>query len=431
MSGAESRRTAIRANVGKLLLLAALTPPVIGGIAERASLLGDADAAAGIVAATISTGAVCAVIGALCFGWAADHGPDPVGRRWLWVLLAVLIGTAGLAIAMVPALPALVGGWATAQFGYSGAMALLRTVLATAGAAHRRRGSVVMVLGGYLGIFIPVLLLIALPQAAWVIGGAFALIGLAYTAVVVARARWDRGAIAGLRGGVPAALPPESEPLGEHRGRSSSAARPIGIGAWRLLLVQCLTSIVVAAFVSYHPLDLEQRLDLGGAATVRASALVVAAALGGLIAAALALFARPERLRKSRALLIGAALLLACSIGLRAGSGSLPPVVLGALLSGAAVGVANSVLLASALEIAPAGRAGRFIGAFSAAGAFGQVAGPVVGLALMNAAPRDFAPLELLMLCLTVAPLGWAILLLVPSRTGADHSAGGERAEPR
>lgn len=419
-----SRRTAVRVNVEKLLLLAALTPFVVAGISQRATALVGGDEAARVVALTVAAGAACAVLGALGFGWLGDRGEDPGRRRWRWVIVAVLVGTAGLFTAMIPSLPALVAGWAVAQFGYSGAMALLRTLLASTATAHRRRGSVVMVLGAYLGAFIPIVLLIALPGGIWAISAATAVLCVSYPLLVLARGAGEPGRLpeAG-RAGEPEAS--RTSPVQRRDVATGGTDRRGRIPAPLLLLVQCASSAVVAAFLTYHPLDLERRLGLSGDGFVRASAVVLAAALAGLLITGVTLLLRPRVLGSARTLLICAALLLGASIGLRGIADALPLIVFAAFLSGVAVGANSSTLLVAALEAAPPDRAGRFIGAYSAAGALGQFIGPLLGLLLLGAvagAPTDF---PLLFLGLAALPGLWALLIaLVRVPDGSERSRG-------
>src|SRR5690606_5751167 len=112
-----------------------------------ASQLADGFDVAAIVSGTVSTGAVCAVLGALGLGHLSDLGTPSIRSRWFWVLAGTAAGTAGLVLlASSPSVLALISGWALAQFGYSGAMAILRAILTAAQPVHRRRGAVVLVL---------------------------------------------------------------------------------------------------------------------------------------------------------------------------------------------------------------------------------------------------------------------------------------------
>lgn len=311
-------------------------------------------------------------------------------------------------------------------------MALLRTILAGSQSAHRRRGSVILVLGGYLGAFIPILLLIAFPGATWAISSAIAVLCVAYPLSILMRGR-------GSRGTVPRRPPPEGrmidgsfeEPVAAPGGGAAApSVEPRQRVPMRMLLViQCVSASVVAAFLTYHPMDLEQRIGQDGDALVRASAVVLASALAGLLLTAVALLHRPGVFGTARGVLIGSALLLACSIGLRGLVDALPLVVTAAFLSGAAVGANSSTLLVAALESAPRGRAGRFIGAFSAAGALGQFIGPVLGLFLLGLMPGASVTFSLLFLGLAGLPVAWALALAF-ARPNRGPEAG-QSGEPR
>lgn len=165
-NSAESRRIAIYVNVAKLTLLAALAPPVVAGIAERATTLGSGFDVTAVVAATASVGSVCAVLGALGLGALADVGRRAARGRWWWVVAGTTLGTAGLVLlSLGTSRTELICGWGAAQLGYSGAMAVLRTILADALPQHRRRGGVMVVLGSYGGLGVPLLVLLMFPGA--------------------------------------------------------------------------------------------------------------------------------------------------------------------------------------------------------------------------------------------------------------------------
>lgn len=58
-------------------------------------------------------------------------------------------------------------GWAIAQFGYAGAIAISRTALAEALPIHRQRGAVASVLASDGGLAVPLLLMIVFPDRIW------------------------------------------------------------------------------------------------------------------------------------------------------------------------------------------------------------------------------------------------------------------------
>src|SRR5699024_10233719 len=121
-----------------------------------------------ITATTVSIGSLCAIAGALGLGALADVGARTVPSRWWWTLLGTGVGTVGLiTLATGEARIALTLGWAAAQLGYSGAMAVLRVILAAALPTQRRRGAVVAILGGYGGMVIPLAILINAPGSVW------------------------------------------------------------------------------------------------------------------------------------------------------------------------------------------------------------------------------------------------------------------------
>lgn len=429
----DSRRIAVLVNLAKIALLAALAPPVVAGIAQRAILLGGGVGldTATIVATTVSTGSVCAVVGALGLGLLADIGRATTRSRWGWVLAGTAVGTAGLLLlALSPSLPSLIGGWAAAQFGYSGAMAVLRAVLAAALPTHRRRGAVVAVLGGYGGLLIPLGLLLAFPGGVWQTTFGLAAASLLIPAVALAGARRFTaphrehttaslgGPWRGSGAAEASATPASNASIGaSDPPRDAPAPRgpdPSRLPAAALLVIQCAANVVLAAFLSYHPLDLVERAAEDAHFPVRASVWVLVAAVLGLLGAAGALLARPALLADSRRLVVLAGALLAFSLVLRSASEPLPLVALAAALSGAAVGLNSSALLAGALDAPRPERRGRSLGLFSAAGALGQFVGPIAALGLLSLVTRgagtaDVAAFRVLFLLLALIPAVWAI----------------------
>lgn len=421
-----SRRTAIFVNIAKLLLLAALTPPAIAGIAHRASELGAGLDAAAIVAATASIGAVFAVVGALGLGALSDICNPTPRSRWLWVLTGTGIGTIGLmALSIGDSRFALIAGWGAAQLGYSGAMAVLRVILASALPQHRRRGAVVAVLGGYVGILIPLIILLVLPGRIW--ETTFGLAALSF-AVPILFLIWTRQELT-----VVSSSSSTTTAVSEPRALDTRPTNQISGVA--LLAIQCAAHTVMSAFLSYHPLDLAARVAADAEFPVRSSVWVLVAAIVGLVAASSTLLWYPQLLGNSRRIIVIGGALLAASLVMRAVCEPLPLVAAAATLSGVAVGLNSSALLSMALETVPFRRAGQFIGAFSAAGALGQFIGPLAGLGVLSitttlAPDAGYSPLFFV---LALLPVVWVILVTKRPRSrasGSVYTAPGGQSEP-
>lgn len=411
-----SRRTALLVNLAKIALLAALAPPVVAGIAERATAMESSLQTATIVAFTISAGSIGAVVGALGLGFLADTGSRSLRARWAWVVVGAGLGTCGLILMILSTSPALlVSGWVVAQLGYSGAMAVLRAILAHAMLGHRRRGAVVIVAGAYGGLLVPLLTLLFFPMALWQTTFALAALALAIPAgVVVALTGTFHSKQQELMPRPSAA--PEVPPARDSRNTSARRGGAAAIPTPLLLGAQLGANAVTAAFLTYHPLDMALRSSADHS-NVPASMSVLIAAIGGLVIATSVLFWRADLLRHGTWLIIGASAALSLSLVLRSTGDSLTLVALGALISGAAVGANNSALLGSALEMPDPTHRGRFLGAFSAAGALGQFIGPLGALALLQILSRSGdAGLEnypALFLSLSAFPLVWIAALLV------------------
>lgn len=366
----DSRRTAIFINISKLLLFGALVPPVISGLAQQAHVITGIDPATG-VATTVSTGAVFAALGALGFGRLADVGVSSRHSRWLWVLIGALVGTPGLLlIATAASLPALVAGWAIAQFGFSGSMSVLRTLLGSALPTHRRRGTVSAVLLGYLGAGVPMAVLFVLPERVWTTSLGLALLGALVTVMALRMTRNEHDGADG------------ADRIDDAHDASLPTAKPNGSLFQRIgiLLLQVGVHTVTTTCLSYHALDLAARLQSDGLHDVRASVVVLAGALVGLTLASAFLFWRHELLLRPYSVIVVSGAVMITSLVLRAAPYSLPAVAGSAVLSGVGLGLIASALLTAALGAAPRGLDGRFMGLFSAAGPVGQFIGPLLGL---------------------------------------------------
>lgn len=414
---AESRRLAVHVNIVKLMLLAALTPPVVAGIAQRASMLGGLQSTDAIVAVTATVGSLCAVIGALGLGRLADTGSASLRARWWWVLLGAAVGTTGLIVLSLGTTQGtLIAGWACAQLGYSGAMAVLRAMLGKALPNHRRRGAVTLVLGGYIGIFVPLALLLVFPGSIWETTFGLAAVTLAVPlSIVLLRERSNsrpvspRPKSAEFTFANNSSPPPTTAPR-EHR------TFPLAL----LLTIHGAANLVMAAFLAYQPLDLAARVSSDGELPVQASVLVLGAALIGLLAASTLLLWKPELLANGRSVVIAAGFTLGVSLVLRIATDSMWIIVIAGVVSGIAVGLNTSALLNLALEIAPKGRDGRFLGMYSAMGAFGQLVGPMFALAVLNF--TGATGYQGLFLILAAIPLLWAGALSISNRHDANRS---------
>ena len=434
LSPRRSRQTAVLVNLVKVALLAALAPPVVAGISDRATRFGAPTDPATVVGVAISLGAIGAVLGAVVIGRCADLGRGTHRSRWAWVAAGAAIGTAGLGLAAVSTSPAtLIGGWILAQLGYSGAMAVLRALLASVRQTHLRRGAVAVVFAAYGGLTIPLVLLLLFPTAVWETSlglAALALIAPLLTIACFPPARTGAALDATLDvasdAGRDAGPAPQPAPRPASGPASRSAAPSPVPGATRsrgraagVFLLQCLSTAVIAALIAYNPLDLNARISAGSFPTAASTWVLIAAVLG-LVGATAVLFWLPALLASSRVILVTAGVLLAMSLVMRAVSDTLALTIGAAVLSGIAVGANNSALLSAALEMAPAGRQGRFIGLFSAAGALGQFVGPLLGLAILRfGSPLQVLdlpsshPYSLLMITLAMLPLGWSIALTI------------------
>lgn len=394
-----SLRTAIAVNIAKLTLLAALAPPVIAGIAQRSSKLGEGLDTAAIVATTVSLGSVGAIIGALLLGFLADTGSASARARWAWISVATAVGTAGLGMLSTSESRAtLTVGWMFAQVGYSGAMAVLRVVLADALPEHRRRGAVIVVLGSYGGLVLPLVMLLLFPTRIWETTFGLALLSLVVPLVMVTFFTRQRIRNAG-----------RAEDDGE-TGHVVQSSSPIS-RTW-LLVIHFAANLVVTIFLSYHPLELAERA--GSEVRVQATVAIVTCAVIGILLSTGVLLWKPALLANSAGMIAFAGALLGTSLVLRAAVESFWLVAFTAFLSGVAVGLNSSALFAAALEQARKKHGGKLMGAYSAAGATGQVIGPMLALGILYLLTHEQGVFEVgtefkaLFMVLALLPFGWA-----------------------
>ncbi|OZB89698.1 MAG: hypothetical protein B7X41_01415, partial [Microbacterium sp. 14-71-5] len=291
-------------------LLAALVPPATVAIARRASEIEGAAAAAGWTTASIAVGSGSAIAGALLAGWAADLGARSARSRW-WVLFGgTALGILALAwMSLSRSGWELAAGWGLAQAGLSGAIAVSRALLTHVPAGRRERSAVVMIAVSSVGLLIPIALLMLLPGSAWGTSICLALCAAAVAAIALVRtappsADRDR----------PRASGPASE-------TDRAAAPRMSWGA--VLALGFSSQVALSAYLTYHPLDIVARLDLGWDRATQAGTLVLAVALLGLVGASVVMLIFPRVLRRTLPLLALAGVLLISGLVLRAMTTSL------------------------------------------------------------------------------------------------------------
>lgn len=406
-----SRQLALRVNLVKLLGLACLAPPATVGIAQRADLLLPADEVATAVATISSLGILFAVAGALLLGRATDRNAHSPRRHWLLVAVASTIGIAGLAMMAGARSVWLLGaGWVLGQLGFSGAMAVLRTLLAFALPVQRSRGAVMMILFSYVGAFVPIVIIMLLPGSVWVTSLALAVLATSAPALFVRRAPGYQERIANAASSsYPARTP---GPPAAHDANRAVLRWPV------LLFVHFAANIFFAAYVAYHALEIAGRQTGSlGEDAVRTSMVMLAAALVGLILTAVLLLARPSLLVRPAWLVTGAGALLAAATLVRFVVHAPALLVVALACSGVAIGLNSCALFTSALESARVDRVGRWMGVYSAVGLLGQLIGPPLGLIVvsMSAAGDGYRNI---FGCLAALPAIWAVVAVTGARRG-------------
>lgn len=403
----------------KLLGLACLAPPATIGIAQRADLILPPGGEATAVAVISSLGIVCAAVGAMTLARIADRHPDSPRRHWGLVLAASTLGLAGLLVLSgADSIWVLGAGWMAGQAGFSGAMAVLRTLLAFAEPLQRRRGAVMMILFSYLGAFLPIVVILLFPGSVWVTTVAFAALATAAPALLIRRAarRQPRNP------DVPAPLvvgPGPGTGPGTAQLRAATVL-PLPV----LLLVQFSANALFGAYVAYHALGIAERHGgTWGDDTVRLGMFVLAAALIALILTTSVLLARPALLAHPARLITAAGLLLAASVLLRAATGSMLLLVVALFGAGVAIGLNSSALFTAVLESSRADHVGRRIGVYSACGLVGQLVGPPLGLAVISLSAEGEGYRNMFA-ALAVYPAVWTFATALAVVRGRARSSG-------
>lgn len=411
---ARSWRLALQVNMVKLLGLACLAPPATIGIAQRADLMLSPGGEAAAVAMISSLGILCAAAGALTLAHLSDRHPDSPRWHWGLVLLASTMGLAGLLVLSgADSIWALGAGWMVGQAGFSGAMAILRTLLSFAEPVQRRRGAVMMILFTYLGAFLPILVILIFPGSVWITTVAFAVLATAAPALLIRRA--DRRRPRNPEGPASLAVRADSG-SGALTGTAPVAAlrRPAAVVPWPvLLLVHFLANALFGAYVAYHSLGIAVRLGgTWGNDAVRLGMFVLAAALIALMLTTCVLLARPTLLTHPARLIIIAGVVLAASVLLRAATDSMLILVVALFGAGVAVGMNSSAVFTAVLESSRADRVGRRIGAYSACGLVGQLVGPPLGLMVINLS-ADGQGYRTMFAALAVYPAIWTTVTVL------------------
>lgn len=402
---------ALQVNLVKLLVLAAAVPAATVGIAQRATEFAGHDGEATVVGVTGALGSLAAIIGAYALGRSADSWGASARSRWLVVLTAALISTAGTAwMAALGSIWELIASWVLVQFGTAGASAVLRTLLTHALPTQRRRGATAMIIFTYIGAGLPMVVLFLLPGQVWGSAVVFALLSVAAAAVALLRHRPDDHAEA-------AAQDTVTTP--------TANVQQIRV-PWALLLcTQLGFHLVMASYLGYHALDIAARFSPAeGAqwedATVRLSMLTLIAALLGLLASASFLLIRPTTMIRALPLLATSGALFTVTFSIRGLTDAVPVLILVVMLSGVAVGLNSTLLLAAALESGPKSTAGKRVGIYSAVTAVGQMLGPLLGLAII----RLFGEYQYLYLAISAIPLIWTAWALAAHYSARSRNGG-------
>ena len=178
-----------------------------------------------------------------------------------------------------------------------------------------------------------------------------------------------------------------------------------------LLVIQFAANVIVTVFLSYHALELAQRAGAG--VPVQSTVIIVACAVIGILLSTGTLIWKPELLAHSSRMIAVAGIVLGGSLALRATVESFWLISFAGLLSGAAVGLNSSALFATALDHARTKHGGKLMGIYSAAGAAGQVVGPMIALGILYVLTSFGLETgyRALFFVLALLPLGWAMVI--------------------
>ncbi|WP_291045934.1 MFS transporter [Herbiconiux sp.] len=364
-----------------LVVLGALTAPVVTGLPILIARLVPEGERTGVLAFVTVCGAIASVVANPVFGAASDRTPGRFGRRRPWLLGGVVLGFGATVLVLnAGSVAALAVGWVLAQTAYNASLAAVAALLGDQ-VEERRRASASGIFGAaaFLGTLPPLALAALVPDRLDIV-----MLTMPTAALAV---------------GVVACLVIRDTPLAQVRRTSlTGSARRLGLRglelrrhrlfAWVWLqrfLLQLAFSLVTA-FTLYF-VAIRFVLSPEGASPVVAVTTFIGAA--GIVLSALVTGFVASRRGRYAPFIVAASLGLAAAAALRALAPDVPVLWAGAALGGIALGAFYAVDLALALRAIPPGRTGTFLGVFNIAETVPQAIAPALALGLLALAGPD------------------------------------------
>lgn len=339
-----------------------------------------ATARADALAATLTAGAVTAVLAGPVFGRAIDLTRRHLSPR-AWAVFGALAGGGGIVVMLTSAhIAQTITGWVVAQAGYNAVFVVVAASVSThVSAADRVRASATFTGIAFVSPLVPFALVAVLPDATAVVAIVLALAALAMTALISPEA-----------GAADSTTPPRRRP---------HLPRPFwAIWAQRFLIQSALG--LTTGFSLYLVTD--RMAEAGGdpLRIVAVSALVggIGVGIGAFAAGAVA-----RGLGRSRIMLIVGALALAGAASLRAFAEMPVALWVASLAGGVGVGVFLSVNLALAMRYSRTAGHATVMGVLNAAESIPSILIPGVAGLLLRVGSGDL---------LSTSPNNYVVMLL-------------------
>src|SRR4051794_4506625 len=386
---------------GSLLFLA----PLLVSLAPKVDALGGLDAAPRDLALITSTGALLSIVANPVFGRLSDRTTSRLGMRRPWMVLGVVVGTAGtLLIATASDIRTVLIGWCVCQVAFNATLAAQAAVLPDQ-VPVRQRGAV----SGLLGLSVPVASVVgtylvqAFHRSDLLMFSAPCLLGGAAVVLFASRLQDRR-----LR---PQDKPPWS--LRELVGTFVVAPRRHSDFAWafvsRFLLVMAYAFLVT--YQTYYLLsragsdtaEVPHQVYLGTLA--QSAALVAISPVAGRLS---------DRLGRRKVFVVVAALVYGAALFVIALAGSFGGYLLGMAIGGVGFAMYMAVDLALVVDVLPdSGTSAKDLGVLNIAGALPFAVAPSLAPALLAIGNGSYTFLFTVAgLC---APLGAAAVVPIRS----------------
>lgn len=353
----------------ELATIGALITPLVVSLSLKVLQIvpeSDKEGAIGLVTAI---GAVAALLANPIFGHLSDRTTSRWGRRRPWLVGGVVAGLlAAVVLAVADSLPVLILGWVLSQAAYNATIAAMSALLAEQVPEEQRsKASGILGAFGFLGL-VPAMIIAALFAS----NLSLVILAMPIISVVIV-----------VTACIKLPDPPAARTDREQRSLLQIFAaftfNPLRHRMFTLVWIQRAAMqfgyTIVSTFGLFY-LIVRLGMDETGAASLTSLATLVGAALN--FAAAFACGYLAGKRGNYTSFIVGAALLMATSLMMKAFTESVAVFWVSTLLAGLALGAYYSVDLALSMRTLPAGQEGKFLGIFNLAKTLPQSIAPAL-----------------------------------------------------